>query len=252
MMMMMMISASGYYAYIETSAPRLQGDFAQLESDTLSPGQDYCLNFWYHTFGTSIGNITIKIEVLSFSAFRTGLSLHRQTRTLAHTHEYSHTHTHTECEIENKMFQVWRDGVRHPCYTKSLCTCCRKMAGQGHPSLRPTVSAMTFGGKQRLTFQPKPLRSPSSSKEFVGVPTPVTWPLTISLSWSRRVLDLYLTTSENTRFRFTEDVSPSSRTSTLAFLFTWSTNKFDRLGRNLWDQLQEWQWSGKQYPVCFL
>ncbi|PVD34901.1 hypothetical protein C0Q70_06182 [Pomacea canaliculata] len=92
--------------------------------------------------------------------------------------------------------------------------------GRSGPPIFKTAKVSEDSGKQRLTFQPKPLRSPSSSKEFVMIPTPVTWPLTISLSWSRRVLDLYLTTSENTRFRFTEDVSPSSRTSTLAFLFT--------------------------------
>ena len=46
----------GYYAFIETSSPRVKGDYAYLISETLSR-DDRCLSFWYHMYGDHIGRL---------------------------------------------------------------------------------------------------------------------------------------------------------------------------------------------------
>ena len=56
-------AAQGYYAYIESSGARVNGDNARLESLTMNPSQSYCLTFWYHLYGNSIGNINVRINV---------------------------------------------------------------------------------------------------------------------------------------------------------------------------------------------
>nr|KAG5688421.1 hypothetical protein BaRGS_001203 [Batillaria attramentaria] len=50
----------GYYAFIETSDPRLNRDNARLASQVLNPSSPYCLNFWYYLYGQSIGNINVR------------------------------------------------------------------------------------------------------------------------------------------------------------------------------------------------
>ncbi|KAK7478151.1 hypothetical protein BaRGS_00030598 [Batillaria attramentaria] len=52
---------AGYYAYIETSDPG-PGDNAGLESTHLTPNYAYCLDFWYHMYGTSIGSLNIRLK----------------------------------------------------------------------------------------------------------------------------------------------------------------------------------------------
>jgi len=37
--------------FIETSAPRLQGDKARLKSDMITPTTGSCLTFWYNMHG---------------------------------------------------------------------------------------------------------------------------------------------------------------------------------------------------------
>ena len=46
------------YLYIETSAPRQQGDIARLESSFSYSGPS-CFTFWYHMLGSSIGKLDI-------------------------------------------------------------------------------------------------------------------------------------------------------------------------------------------------
>ncbi|XP_048242313.1 MAM and LDL-receptor class A domain-containing protein 1-like isoform X2 [Haliotis rufescens] len=54
---------SGYYMYIETSAPRRAGDDARLISSVLSgPTTPSCVTFWYYMYGSSEG--TLKVYVL--------------------------------------------------------------------------------------------------------------------------------------------------------------------------------------------
>ncbi|XP_061186513.1 MAM and LDL-receptor class A domain-containing protein 1-like [Saccostrea echinata] len=51
-----------YYAYIETSSPRKSGDNAVLESNKIFQDRTYCLNLFYHMYGSDIGNLIIKTK----------------------------------------------------------------------------------------------------------------------------------------------------------------------------------------------
>ncbi|XP_065198014.1 MAM and LDL-receptor class A domain-containing protein 2-like [Sycon ciliatum] len=56
---------SGHYVYIETSAPRVVGDYAELVSDYYYPASTdgSChLRFFYHMFGDHVANITLYAE----------------------------------------------------------------------------------------------------------------------------------------------------------------------------------------------
>ena len=50
--------------YIETSAPRQQGDKARLLSEDLNPtiGSGRCVRFWYHMFGSTIGTLRVLVK----------------------------------------------------------------------------------------------------------------------------------------------------------------------------------------------
>lgn len=54
-------TGQGFYAYIETSAPRHRGDVAILDSANLppTPPGGHCLTFWYYMFGNNIGSLNI-------------------------------------------------------------------------------------------------------------------------------------------------------------------------------------------------
>ncbi|KAH3887707.1 hypothetical protein DPMN_011726 [Dreissena polymorpha] len=52
-------TATGHYMYIETSAPRRQGDKARLISKTYPPINNRCLTFWYHMYGLNIGQLNV-------------------------------------------------------------------------------------------------------------------------------------------------------------------------------------------------
>ena len=53
---------SGYYMYIETSSPRVNGDNAILESPLLTFRGNMCLKFFYHMYGSTIGSLRVKIS----------------------------------------------------------------------------------------------------------------------------------------------------------------------------------------------
>ncbi|XP_070196894.1 uncharacterized protein [Littorina saxatilis] len=55
-------TAKGSYAFIESSGARVNGDNARLESSSMNPSQAYCLTFWYHLYGNSIGNVNVRIN----------------------------------------------------------------------------------------------------------------------------------------------------------------------------------------------
>ena len=45
--------------YIETSAPRAEGDNAKLEISVSGNGELSCLEFYYHMYGESMGMLTV-------------------------------------------------------------------------------------------------------------------------------------------------------------------------------------------------
>ncbi|XP_078612623.1 uncharacterized protein LOC144882595 [Branchiostoma floridae x Branchiostoma japonicum] len=61
-------SGSGYYMYIEASSPRQPGDTARLVSPVLNAYGTHCLQFAYHLYGDSIGELKVLVgsEVVFF------------------------------------------------------------------------------------------------------------------------------------------------------------------------------------------
>ncbi|XP_031666604.1 MAM and LDL-receptor class A domain-containing protein 2 [Oncorhynchus kisutch] len=57
-------TTTGYYLYIESSAPSIVGSVAQLKSQLLPPAgpQGYCLSFWYHMFGPTVGSLRMVLH----------------------------------------------------------------------------------------------------------------------------------------------------------------------------------------------
>ncbi|XP_033751986.1 MAM and LDL-receptor class A domain-containing protein 1-like [Pecten maximus] len=55
-------TTAGHYMYTETSAPRVQGDKANLRSPSYPASQQKCLTFWYHMYGQDIGTLNIYIS----------------------------------------------------------------------------------------------------------------------------------------------------------------------------------------------
>lgn len=54
--------------YIETSAPRVNGDNAILLSPTFAGStQTRCLNFWYHMYGKDVGTLNIHVSLNIYS-----------------------------------------------------------------------------------------------------------------------------------------------------------------------------------------
>ena len=48
--------------YIETSSPRVQGDYAKLSSPSLTFSGNMCLKFFYHMYGATIGKLEVTIN----------------------------------------------------------------------------------------------------------------------------------------------------------------------------------------------
>lgn len=48
-----------YYLYIETSAPRKQGDQARLNYNFASPVTTGCFTAYYHMFGSNVGELRV-------------------------------------------------------------------------------------------------------------------------------------------------------------------------------------------------
>ncbi|KAM7427033.1 hypothetical protein ABFA07_021757 [Porites harrisoni] len=55
-------SGKGYYMYIETSSPRVQGDNAKLKSPPLKFRGTMCLSFYYHMYGSDIGSLKVSFN----------------------------------------------------------------------------------------------------------------------------------------------------------------------------------------------
>ena len=54
--------ATGHYMYIETSSPRVRGDYAILISPMMKFSGTNCLKFSYHMYGTTIGRLDVSIN----------------------------------------------------------------------------------------------------------------------------------------------------------------------------------------------
>jgi len=54
--------------YIEASSPRRKGDAARLVSDRfkVDNGHTWCLNFWYHMYGNSVGSLKVILKIYPF------------------------------------------------------------------------------------------------------------------------------------------------------------------------------------------
>ncbi|XP_061175697.1 MAM and LDL-receptor class A domain-containing protein 1-like [Saccostrea echinata] len=52
-------TTSGYYMYLEASSPVQVNDTAILQYKTLPSDQPFCLNFWYHMYGSTMGSLRI-------------------------------------------------------------------------------------------------------------------------------------------------------------------------------------------------
>ena len=51
---------AGYYMYIETSSPRVDGDNAIIDSHVTLNGNS-CLRFYYHMYGSSVKTLNVKV-----------------------------------------------------------------------------------------------------------------------------------------------------------------------------------------------
>ncbi|XP_019641851.1 PREDICTED: MAM and LDL-receptor class A domain-containing protein 1-like [Branchiostoma belcheri] len=51
-------TGNGYYMYIEASSPQVRGDIARLITPAL-PTNTRCLEFWYHMYGSSTGDLRV-------------------------------------------------------------------------------------------------------------------------------------------------------------------------------------------------
>lgn len=58
----------GYYMYIETSSPRVNGDDARLFSPFyLAPVATCDFSFWYHMYGSTVGRLDVNVVTSSNS-----------------------------------------------------------------------------------------------------------------------------------------------------------------------------------------
>jgi hypothetical protein len=56
-----LLTVPGHYIFIESSAPRCQGDNAILQSAMLSAATN-CIQFWYNMYGTNIGTLNVWVR----------------------------------------------------------------------------------------------------------------------------------------------------------------------------------------------
>lgn len=54
----------GYYMYMEASSPAATSNTAVLQYKTLPAGQPFCVHFWYHMYGNSMGSLRILAKVI--------------------------------------------------------------------------------------------------------------------------------------------------------------------------------------------
>ena len=52
----------GYYMYIETSSPRVQGNLARLSTPVFTFIRASCITFFYHMYGATIGRLEVTVD----------------------------------------------------------------------------------------------------------------------------------------------------------------------------------------------
>uniref|UniRef100_A0A3Q3K2K1 MAM domain-containing protein n=1 Tax=Monopterus albus TaxID=43700 RepID=A0A3Q3K2K1_MONAL len=59
-------TGKGKYIFIKSSPPSVKGNMAQLKSPLLPPAGEkgYCLTFWYHMFGATVGSLRILLQTV--------------------------------------------------------------------------------------------------------------------------------------------------------------------------------------------
>ena len=61
--MIKIFSLAGYYMFTEASWPRKPNHNAILHTDKMqSDGEDRCIDFYYHMYGTGIGSLIVTVE----------------------------------------------------------------------------------------------------------------------------------------------------------------------------------------------
>ncbi|XP_055957692.1 MAM and LDL-receptor class A domain-containing protein 1-like [Patella vulgata] len=101
-------SRKGWYMYIETSAPRVVNDTARLVSKTALANQQYCLQFWYHMYGSHVNQLGVYIKVgatLGTPVWKKGTSLGNKWNFA----EY-------QIPTQKSQFNIVFEGVRGPGY----------------------------------------------------------------------------------------------------------------------------------------
>nr|XP_014344169.1 PREDICTED: MAM and LDL-receptor class A domain-containing protein 1-like [Latimeria chalumnae] len=65
-------TGTGYYLYIESSNPRRVNDVAQFRSLLIPPtgAEGYCLTFWYHMYGATVGDLSVYLRRSQFESKR--------------------------------------------------------------------------------------------------------------------------------------------------------------------------------------
>ncbi|XP_022097778.1 MAM and LDL-receptor class A domain-containing protein 1-like isoform X1 [Acanthaster planci] len=122
-------TGAGYYAYIETSSPRVQGDKARIMSGPIAANSQYCLEFWYHMFGPDIDALNIFLSSGSTSTLIYRKQGTQSNQWLRAREPITSTSTY-EIVIEGVTGQSWGgdiaidDVVFNPgtCPTVSQCT----------------------------------------------------------------------------------------------------------------------------------
>lgn len=63
MLFYLTLNLPGNFLYIETSAPRRQGDTAVIQSQEIPVNPAYCFSFWYFMHGSSVGSLNVSYEM---------------------------------------------------------------------------------------------------------------------------------------------------------------------------------------------
>ncbi|XP_072182121.1 MAM and LDL-receptor class A domain-containing protein 1-like [Diadema setosum] len=103
-------SAAGYFMYLEASTGAA-GDSATLTSPAVEPGT-YCLQFWYHMFGSAMGSLNVHIQPNGTTS-----------RSLAWSHSGDSDdvwHSGTVDLVQLDVFQVVYEAVRGTSYTSDI------------------------------------------------------------------------------------------------------------------------------------